>query len=159
MANVKTYSPSLVAFSFGGTIVEEWDSITVEKDYPDFKTIAGIRGKNTRVASKNSAATVTINLVQTSVFNEIFSAILKADRISGDLRMQFLLRDILGKEVFASDEAYVEGMASREYGAEMGTRTWIIRCLSSRENDIGNSTGDGDYFEIDPFSLRNIINL
>ena len=157
MDTVKVYSPSSIVFTFGGVTVEGWESIQVEKDYPDFKLIPGIRGKNSRVRSKNTAATVTIELTQTSIFNEVFSTILKYDRIQGGMRIQFILRDLLGKEVFTSDEAFIVSDATRSYGAEIGTRLWTISCLSSRENDTSNSFDIGSIFDISPTTIRNII--
>jgi hypothetical protein len=140
---VVTYSPAAVSCTFGGIILEGWDSISITKDVPDFKTIMGIRGKNTRVASKNSAATIQVELVQSSYINEVFGAILKADRNRGDMRIQILIKDILGSEIFVSDDTYVEGAAEREYSADMGTRRWVLKCLSSRESDSGSSVLPG----------------
>lgn len=145
---IRTYSPSQVSLSFGGMSVEGWESIRVERDFPEFKTVHGIRGKNTRVGSDNTAATIEIELLQTSIVNEVFTAIMQLDRTNGDMRMQVLLRDILGKEVFVSDEVYLSKMAAREYTSEISTRLWTLNCLSSRENDVANELGAGSFYDI-----------
>lgn len=146
--DVRTYSASQVVMSFGGAIVEGWETISTSRDLPDFKTVNGIRGKNTRVRNRNTAASVEITLLETSPTNQIFNDIVALDKEIGGARLSFILKDTLGTEVFYSDEAYIEGIANREYAAELGERVWIVRCLSSKNSDKGQGLELDSIFNI-----------
>lgn len=129
--DVKVYSPSDVILTFGGAVVEGWESITVSRDSKAFKTVQGIRNKNAKVRNRNTAATIDINLSQISVTNTIFSQIVAIDEVTGGARIEVTLKDVMGGEIFSSNEAYFDGHADRSYEDEISTRRWRLNCLSS----------------------------
>lgn len=136
---VKTYSPADVHMTFGGVVVSGWEQIRIMYAQPFFKIVKGIRNKNTRVRDRNSAATIELVLSQTSDINYILDAIAEQDRHYGTGRIELMIKDRNGTEVFYSSEGFVEGPADRGYEADLGTRTWRIQCLSSGK--FGNTSG------------------
>ena len=145
---VATYSPSDVVVTFGGYILEDWESITVERSLPSHKIITGIRGKNSRNAVKNTSATVTVELAQTSLANYIFQKIVELDEATGNGRISITIKDTLGGEVFYSDDTFIEAPASRTYSADISTRTWKMNCLSSTYNTSEESVSLSSIFDL-----------
>lgn len=136
---VKTYSPADVHMTFGGVVVEGWESIRIVYSQPYFKIVKGIRNKNTRVRDRNSSATIEIVLSQSSDTNYILDAIAEQDRFYGTGRLEIMIKDRNGTEVFYTSEGFVEAPADRGYEADLVTRTWKIQCLSSGK--FGNTSG------------------
>lgn len=141
---INTYTPDEVFLTFGGAIVEGWETISVSRTSPEFKTVKGIRGKNTRVSDPNTHSVIQVVCNQTSITNEIFSSIVALDASSEGVRLEVMLIDSSGWEVFSSEEAYIAKTSDRQYAVTMGTRTWEIECLTARWNDekggnIGNN--------------------
>lgn len=127
---VMTYSPKDVTLTFGGYVLANWDEITVAQSGPAFRMIRGIRGKSTRVRTLNKSATITLVLPHTSVANQVLDEICRQDQVSGNGRLELTLKDVSGSEVFSSADAFIEKQADRNYSATMGSRTWVIQCMS-----------------------------
>lgn len=136
---VKTYSPSDVFVTFGGAVVEGWESIRITYPQPFFKIIKGIRNKNTRIRDRNSSATIELILSQTSDTNYILGAIAEQDRMYGTGRLEITVKDSNGTEVFYTSEGFVESPSDRAYESDLTTRSWRIQCLSSGR--YGNTSG------------------
>lgn len=146
---VNTYTPDEVFLTFGGAIVEGWETISISRSSPEFKTIKGIRGKNTRVSDPNTHSVIQVVCNQTSITNEIFSSIVALDANNEGVRLEVMLIDSSGWEVFSSEEAYVSKTADRQYEVSMGTRAWAIECLTSRWNDEkGGNMGNNIFSRI-----------
>jgi len=135
--DVKTYAPDEVFLTFGGATVEGWESITVRRSSSEFKTVKGIRGKNTRISDPNTHSTIEIACHQTSMTNQILTRVVELDVNTQGVRLEVSLKDSSGWEVFSSEEAYVLRSADRGYRVDMGTRLWTIECLNSRWGDEG----------------------
>lgn len=129
--DVQTYSPSEVVFTLAGTTISGWDNITIKRSSPSFKMVRGIRNRHTRVRNKDTSAVIEIGLVNTSSSNDLLTAIVEKDEQLGTGRIELMIKDTLGTFSFNSIEAYVTGYADMSFGEDVGTRTWIIECLSS----------------------------
>lgn len=136
---VNTYSPNDVILSIGDYIVTGWNSITVARSDVT-KMIRGIRGQNTRSVSLDTSCTIAIELLQTSTSNDVFSEIVSQDRIKQTGRIELQLKDTSGRSVLQSVNAYISNFPDIVYGAEIGTRTWIIQCLNASYEVKGNET-------------------
>lgn len=136
---VQVYAPSDIIFTFGGYVLENWDTISVKRTTPTYKIVKGIRGKNTRVRSQNTAAEITVTLPITSVANAVFGEVVAQDELYGTGRLVVTIKDVQGFEVFSSTEAYVANPADKEYGPEMSSRSWTIHCLSSNSSMSDNT--------------------
>ena len=131
MAQVETYAADSVAFILGGWRVEGWNRISVFYESPQFRVIKGIRGKNSRVRNTNTAAVIEVELASGNDASMIFDQIVAGDHTYGTARFNLQIKDILGLELFFSNEAFVEGFARRDYEGEASSRVWKIHCLSS----------------------------
>lgn len=151
---VKTYSPSDVHMTFGGIVVSGWDSISIMRRSQTFRTIKGIRGKNTRVRDRDTSATIEVVLAQSSDINYILDTVAEMDSIYGTGRLEITIKDRNGEEVFYTSEAFIEKPSDKIYDDDLQTRTWTIQCLSSGTS--GNTTGGylGNLFD----SFSNFLN-
>lgn len=125
-----TYIPSKVVLDISGYKVQGHVSISLSLDNPQFKTIKGIRGRNTRVRDKNTSGVLKVELLQTSITNDLFSEIVQQDLIYGTGRLVISLKDDSGSSLFFCDNAYIEGFPELGFRDAAGTRTWTINCLS-----------------------------
>lgn len=143
MANkfsVHTYSPSDLVLTMGGYTVVGWDRVVVTRDQPSFLPVKGIRGKHTRVRSKDTSCSIVVTLIQTSPSNDVFSSILNLDEVRGTGRLGVLVKDMSGRSIFGSNEAYITGFPEVSYSGEFEYRSWTIYCQSTQTYSIaGNS--------------------
>jgi len=137
---VDTYSPSDVKLSFGGYTIVGWEEISIERRSPSFIPVAGIRGKHTRVATQDTAATISISLLQTSPSNDILSEVHRQDIINGTGRLTLTLKDYSGRSVFSSDEAYILGYPAAGYSSGFEYRVWSVFCQTTSNYKVGGNT-------------------
>lgn len=145
---VATYTPKEVSLLIGGSLVTGWDRITVQRNAESFRQVRGIRGKNTRVRNRDSSATMTVELAQTSITNSIFSQILQLDLAQGTGRLEWTLRDAKGEYVFQTNTGYVSSYPESGFSGEIETRRWTLLCDSSTIFVGGNPQEGVDLFEM-----------
>lgn len=143
---VQTYSASKVSLVIAGYTVEGWDKITISPDMPTFRQVNGIRGKNARIRLNNNAATIKIEVPLTSTLNPIFYELVNLDSTFGTGRLEITIKDVMGWEVFSTDQAYVEAPAVSEFSEKISSRVWTIRCLNSKR-DKGSGWGVASLFD------------
>lgn len=131
MAAVKTYKPSQVALHIAGYQIGGLVSISVSFNSSQFKTIKGIRGQNTRVRDTDTSLIITIEVLQTSVTNDLLSSIVTEDARTGNGRLEVSLSDLSGTTKIQSSNAFVESYADFELSNKLSTRTWKISLLST----------------------------
>ena len=136
---VYTYSPSDVILSVGGYVISGITSITVQRNTPAFKIVRGIRGQNTRVYNKDTSADMTVQLLQTSISNDLFSIIEQEDEKYRTGRLEISLKDTSGTTVWESDEAFIEGQPSVTLDKDLTDRVWKICMLSTRDVRTGGN--------------------
>lgn len=125
-----TYVPSKVVIEISGYRVQGHTSVSVSLDNPTFRTVRGIRGRNTRVRDKNTSGVLKLEILQTSQTNDLFSNIVQQDLLYGTGRLVVKVKDESGSSLFFCDNAYLEGFPELSYSGQAGTRTWTINCLS-----------------------------
>ena len=135
-----TYSPAEVDIIIAGTPITAWDSVTITQESPTFRTVKGIRGKNTRVRVNNTSAVLEIEVDQTSDANALFTEILKKDIETGNGRIELIIKDGLNTDLFTSDQAYVSGPPVKTFRGETSTRTWRIECLKSTSTESNDGS-------------------
>ena len=143
MANkfsVDTYSPSDVLLDIGGYQIAGWDAIVITRRVQAFIPVAGIRGKHTRVPTKDTSATLSISLIQTSPTNDVLSRILDLDIQEGTARINITLKDNSGRSVFSSNEAYITGYPETTFSGDFEMRTWTIFCQTTQSYLVGGNT-------------------
>lgn len=142
-----TYSPTEVSCLIAGTQVEGWDRITITPDAPIYRTVKGIRGKHARVRVDDKAFLVEIELDQTSDSNMLMYAILQEDLANDTGRLQILIKDGLGIDLFTSDMAYLEGVPIVSFSGTSETRVWRLRCLSAKVGEYNTGSPFSNIFD------------
>ena len=136
---VNTYSPNDVSLYISGFRVTGWNTITVSRTDVN-KMIKGIRGQNTRSVTHDTSCTISIELLQVVTANDVLDEVARLDQQRQTGRIQVFLKDNSGYSVVESTNAYIATPPDVVYGSELGTRTWIIQCLSAEYNVKGNET-------------------
>lgn len=137
---VNSYSPKDVVLTIGGYQLTGWQNITISRSVKSFITVRGIRGKHTRVASRDTSATISISLLQTMPGNEVLSTILSDDEEEGTARIALMLKDNSGNSVFSSNEAYLTGFPTTSYSGQFEYRNWELFCQSTGTYLIGGNS-------------------
>lgn len=142
MANsftVNTYSPKDVILTIGGYQLTGWQSINVTRSVKGMVPIRGIRGKNTRVKSTDSSATILFSLIQTSQSNDVLSAIHERDLLESTGRLTLLLKDNSGRSIFSTNEGYITGYPVSTFSGGFEYRAWEIFCQTTNDYIIGGN--------------------
>jgi hypothetical protein len=101
--------------------------IEVIQNAPYFRNVPGIRGKATRVRSRDRTGTVNIRLMQTSPDNEVLSKLVEQDDIHQSGLLLATLRDVGGQSGLQFGGAYIEGPPNINYSsAETSLRGWRL---------------------------------
>lgn len=129
MRPLLTYSPSDVQLQLCGYAIGGVVSISVRWNDPAFKIVRGIRGKNTRVYNHNKSCTISVELLQTSVSNFIFSDLVTNDVLQSNVRLDVSLRDLSGKTKLMSNKAFIAGYPDFTFSDGLENRTWTIECM------------------------------
>jgi hypothetical protein len=151
MANtfdVKTYSPKDVVLIIGGYQVTGWQTISITRSVKGFTPIRGIRGKNTRVPNRDTSATLTFPILQSSQSNDVLSYIHELDLEEGTARIALTLKDNSGRSVFNSNEAFITGYPSATFSGQFEYRNWEIFCQTTDTFKVyGNSRPSTSLFD------------
>lgn len=135
---VRTYDPARVIVTVAAATLSgfaEDTFIGIEEIGDGVTSTSGADGEVARAMSSDRRCRVTITLQQTSAGNDVLSALLAADRLSGGGGIfPIAVTDLRGRTVFNSSEAWVVKNPNAEFGAEVGEREWTIE------------TGSGTYF-------------
>lgn len=137
MAIVDTYSAEDVSFLIGGWRAEGWDKISITYPTKQFKTIRGIRGKNSRTRNRDSGVVIEVETVGGNKLSKVFEEILNQDLQYGTAKLSIQIKDLLGYELFFSQDVFVEGYARKDYQAEVSNRVWTLNSLTSSSSSGG----------------------
>lgn len=148
-SNILTYSPSDVKLILCGYILTGIVSVTLQwKGARPFTVHRGIRGKHTRVFNPDLYATVTVEVLQTSITNDIFTSTLVQDRRNQSARLEFSVNDKSGTTFYQSTECFVGAYPDIGLSGELGTNKWEIECLDFIDGGIGGNARQGfDLFD------------
>lgn len=145
---IYTYSPEDVVFTFGGYELAGWTNISVKPSSYTSKQVRGIRGKHTKVISKDTSCVIYITVDQGSEANYVFNRLVDYDRKFGTVRLEAMLKDTRGGSLFKTSEAYVEGQPEDiTYSDDLEIRVWKIICDSTSIELRGNSKNSSPLFE------------
>jgi hypothetical protein len=108
--------------------------------------VKGIRGRNTRVQNLDTSAVITLELLQTSTSNDVFSQLLVADQSTQSSRLQISLKDNSGRTEISSSEAYVSSLPQLTFTNDFSNRVWTIQMLETTTTVGGNAKQLPDIF-------------
>ena len=126
-----TYDPAQVTIIFAGIPVSgfaEGTFVSIERNEDSFTLQVGADGEATRAKSNNRSGRVTLTLIQSSIVNDAFSALLAVDENSpsGDGIGPLLIKDLSGRTLVAAETAWLVKPATAEFAREATEREWVI---------------------------------
>ena len=131
---LKIYDSDRVQVSFGGVpITGGWtdgDFLAITANEDAFTAVVGTSGEVSRSKTLNRSATIEINLMSTSPFNDIFSGIYIGDiNAHGGAGVgEFHVVDLNGTSIHFAGNAWIRRPPDTTYGAEANIRTWTLEC-------------------------------
>lgn len=119
--------------------------ISVEQVSPRWELYTGGDNTNTRIHKNNTAATIQLNLQQTSASNDILTLLHNNDVASRDSSGLFnvLIKDNSGRSFFHAEQAYISVVPSATFGTTMQMRDWQIHAVVVETYLGGNQKLDG----------------
>ncbi|HWJ97516.1 MAG TPA: phage protein [Acidimicrobiales bacterium] len=125
---VETYAPEELVITFGPVLMSGFADadVTIEHNEDSFTFKAGLDGKGTRTKNANKSGRVTVPLMQTSLANDLLSAIAQVDRKTGQGVFPLLAKDLSGRTVYAAQDAWIVKPPASGFGKEAGQRDWIF---------------------------------
>ncbi len=138
---VKTYDPGQVSVVFGPNILSgfaDGEQILVEANEDAFSLLMGAQGEGARTRSRDRSARVTVRLLQTSITNDVLSAILALDRLAGEGILTLMVKDNSGRSLHLAESAWVVREPASPFGDEAGAREWIFETDHMLHNIAGN---------------------
>lgn len=143
-SNILTYAPADVKLILCGYQLTGVVAVTLQwKGARPFTVHRGIRGKHTRVFNPDLYATVTIEVLQTSITNDIFTSTLVQDRRNQSARLEFSVNDKSGTTFYHSTECFLGAYPDIGLSGEMQTYKWQIECLDFIDGGIGGNARVG----------------
>lgn len=143
-SDVLTYSPSDVTIIVCGYVLTGVVSVTLNwKGAKPFTVHRGIRGRHTRVYNPDLYATVTVELLQTSITNNIFTSILVQDRRLRSARIEFSVNDKSGSTFYQTSEAFLGAYPDIGLSGDLQTYKWEIECLDFFDGGVGGNARQG----------------
>ena len=152
---LRTYSPNSVSvilthdatgISHTVTGFSEDSIVSIERNAETFTMYRGADDTKTRIYNSDSSATITIPLQQTSNSNDIFSLLYEYDRarLNSDGLFSLQIKDLTGRSVYFSDEAYIAIVPNSAFSNSMELREWVIHAASLNTLIGGNSRYSAD---------------
>ena len=157
-APVTTFAPKDVILEIQKYQLPGIVSITLEWQTPPFTMVKGIRGSSTRVRNKNSSAVLTVEVLQTSIANDLLDSIVKEDLRTGQAKLTVLLKDLSGRFGVQSQQGYVQARPSVTFSNTSDNRVWEIGLLAVEYIDsVGSSNTFSSLFDTASEKVNNII--
>lgn len=141
--DILTYAPSTVTLVLCGYILTGVVSVSLKWNSSPFTVKRGIRGQHTRIGSPDRQSTCTIEVLQTSITNDIFSEILEQDTRNYSGRLEFSVKDVSGTTQWATTQCFLRAWADASFSGDMETRKWDIEILSFISGKIGGNARQG----------------
>jgi hypothetical protein len=144
--SVLTYDPSSVTIVVCGYIIPGLVSVKLEWRSSVFTLRKGIRGVHTRIYQPDRQATLILEVLPTSVANDVFTDIVLQDASEHAGRLEVMLKDTSGTSRFTTTDAYIATFPELSFNAEgISTRKWHIEILSFVKNsgNIGGNASNG----------------
>lgn len=147
---LKTYAPNQVSviLTHGATGIthtvtgfSEDSIVSIERNAETFTMYRGADDTKTRIFNSDSSATITVPLQQTSNSNDIFTLLYEYDRarLNSDGLFSIQIKDLTGRSVYYSDEAYIAIVPNSAFSNNMELREWVIHAASLNTLIGGNS--------------------
>lgn len=139
MSSMFTYSPQDIILTIDNYQISDLISVIVKWDVETFKVVKGIHGQNTRVFNADTGCTISVNLLQTSISNDVLSYIATLDYLMTRIGFSVSLKDAAGSSLIISNNAFVQTLPAAEFSDSFQHRTWEIVCLDTSIRQVGGN--------------------
>ena len=139
---VHTYDPANVIVSIGGTPMSGFADgtfVMVSRDEDAFSKVSGADGEVSRAKSNNRSGSLTLTLMQTSMSNDILSAIALLDEVSNTGIVPVLVKEIGTDTILMSGEGWIKKIPDASYGKEVENREWVLDLATVNMFEGGNA--------------------
>lgn len=129
--SIRTYDPAKNVASFLGLVITgfaDGEFIKAERAEDTFTAHVGAGGEEARVMSRNRMGSVTITLMQTSLSNDILSALQVADELAGTGSGPLFIKELNGTTAVLAPNAWIKKPPAMGRGKEMGNVEWVFEC-------------------------------
>ena len=126
---VHTFDPATVIVSIGGTPMSglaDGTFVMVSRDEDIFSKVSGADGEVSRAKSNNRSGSLTLTLMQTSMSNDVLSAIAVLDEISNTGIVPVFVKEIGTSTILMAGEGWVKKMPDVSYSKEIENREWVL---------------------------------
>lgn len=144
--SVLTYDPSSVTIIVCGYQIPGIVSVCLQWKSEVFSVHKGIRGVHTRVYNPDRQATLVLELLPTSIANDVFTDIVLQDAQSHAGLLEVSLKDTSGTSRFTTTNAYLHTFPELAFNVEgLITRKWEIEILSfvTGSGNVGGNASNG----------------
>ena len=141
--DILTYAPNTVTLVLCGYVLTGVVSISLKWNSSPFTVKRGIRGQHTRIGTKDRQSTCTIEVLQTSITNDILSEILEQDTRNYSGRLEFSVKDASGTTQWATTQCFLRAWPDASFSGQLETRKWDIEVLSYISGKIGGNARQG----------------
>lgn len=134
MAMYQQYSPKDVVCSWNGIAIEGFapDSfLRLQRTSPLITPVVGAGGQVALTRNADKTGTIEIELMQTSLSNQMLSAIqAKQDNmeLEEDISSNFVIYDPSGSVLATGINAWLQELPHVELGRDQKSKTWIFGC-------------------------------
>ena len=134
MAMYQQYSPKDVVCSWNGIAIEGFapDSfLRLQRTSPLITPVVGAGGQVALTRNADKTGTIEIELMQTSLSNQMLSAIqAKQDtmELEADISSNFVIYDPSGSVLATGINAWLQELPQIELGRDQNSKTWIFGC-------------------------------
>ncbi len=125
----RTYDPNKVVCTFKGNIITGYgkDSrIEAERNNDLVTVVVGCDGEFARSISRDKSGTIKITLLASSPTNDILSAALALDELTGAGAGELLIEDKNGTSLAHAQVAWVKKMVALKKGKEVEENEWTL---------------------------------
>lgn len=128
------YSPKDVVCSWNGIAIEGFapDSfLRLQRTSPLITPVVGAGGQVALTRNADKTGTIEIELMQTSLSNQMLSAIqAKQDNmeLEADISSNFVIYDPSGSVLATGINAWLQELPQIELGRDQNSKTWIFGC-------------------------------
>jgi len=140
---VRNYDPKGIIAIFSGIPIQGFAAgtfLSVEQNEDSFALTVGADGEGCRSKTNNRSAKATFTLMQSSLTNDLLSALHNVDLNSplGDGIGPLLIKDISGTTLIAAEKAWIVRQANSTYSRDPESREWVIETDYAVVNVGGN---------------------
>lgn len=150
MSDIITYSPEEVTVLVAGLIeikgFVEGTFISVSRDVPLFSIKEYADGSSARIKNPSKTYSVELSLMSTSPSNDALSRLAIIDHLTYLAKFPLIIKDTLGSTLLFATTAWVEEMATAEFGIDVTQRTWKIKCPQTALF-VGGNDGSSGFLE------------